>query len=630
MAVTVDTTNKKNTGLRDLAGTAGETQDLTAVSHSGSGNARLGIALAASYDATLADISPHYFLYDPAGESHLGRAIARWTSDRGTGADPRQTATLYAYPGSAIGASKTLRSVFNGSQDNGTDFLMEGGITLEGVAINRVSVVEWAQGSGVDVTINVPANGAAICVAMSDNGAALTLDSGGTLITNHADWDTTAAQANTAWAFFEQGGTGGNNTFAWTGQTGCFAIAFYPDTDDVTTTIDISEPMLWERAGPLGGSSWSPTNVDYTPTARSDRALECIVMMQDGGIVGVTDTECVSGVVLNPGASEESFVLVERVAVLDVNIWVGYILDANLPSAAGGPYDVRVDFNGSVTRDDIIVILQEKAGVDQTTPTGQTVSNRTATTGDHVTGTLSSVTAGSVVSVAGAWVDDRYGLSRDGEYFAMQFHDDDNSLFGCSWGNIPVGSTSQLTYGYDLLSSEPDPHIAVVEWLEASGGGPFTINTGLALETDTAFGITGAKVKAVGLAPETDTALAPTIDRALEVGLALESDTAFVVVIDRALLMGLAPETDIAFPLAGEIVQAIGLASETDTAFAVGIDRALAVGLAPETDAALALASITRTVILGLAVEVDLAFPLVGVSPPTVGGMIPMWRRRRW
>lgn len=49
----IDTTNKKNSSGTFTTGAAGETQTLTAVSFSGSGDARLGIVKLICYDQQL-------------------------------------------------------------------------------------------------------------------------------------------------------------------------------------------------------------------------------------------------------------------------------------------------------------------------------------------------------------------------------------------------------------------------------------------------------------------------------------------------------------------------------------------------------------------------------------------------
>lgn len=466
---TVNTVNKKNASGTFTTGAAGETQSLTAVSFSGSGNARLGIVKLICYDTTLVDILPQRVVYDPAGVNKQLQCVLRWDSNPASTSGARSKVAWYVIRGEDIGASKTITGTWNGSHDSGVNWLIESGITIEGVAVNRVDAPH-TQAATTDPVVNVPANGVMLASAQDDDGAAITLDSGGTLITNHADWSDDSL-SNVAWGFFEQGGTAGNNTMGFSGQDTSDAIAFYDGADDVASDGEFDDLTIIDKHAAVAGTSLTTTAIGYAPDeTKSDRLLAVTVMVVDAGLAGVSDIEWVSGVVVNPGGSEVAFVQEDEIAVADSGIWRGYVKEADIPSAAGGPYELRVDFNGSATRDDLFIYLDELANIDQTTPIGQKASAHAGTTGTSVSASLASVTAGSVVMCSGVWVDDRQGLSLTAEWGGYSLHDDDNVDAGSTHGCIYAGSTSQLDYGYHLEAAEPDPHIMVTEFLVTSAG----------------------------------------------------------------------------------------------------------------------------------------------------------------
>lgn len=466
---TVNTVNKKNASGTFTTGAAGETQSLTAVSFSGSGNARLGIVKLICYDTTLVDILPQRVVYDPAGVNKQLQCVLRWDSNPAATSGNRSKVAWYIIRGEDIGVSKTITATWNGSHDSGVNWLIESGVTIEGVAVNR-SDAPHTQPATTDPVINVPANGVMLASAQDDDGAAITLDSGGTLITNHADWSDDSL-SNVAWGFFAQGGTAGNNTMGFSGHDTSNAIAFYDDADDVASDGEFDDLTIIDKHAAVAGTSLTTTGVGYAPDeTKSDRLLVATVMVVDGGLAGVTDLEWVSGVVVNPGGSEVAFVQEDEIAVADAGIWRGYVKEVDIPSAAGGPYELRVDFNGSVTRDDVFIFLDEMAGIDQTTPVGQKAAERAGATDSAPSTVLASVTAGSVVMCSGVWVDDRQGLSLTAEWAGLTVHDDDNVAAGSAHGCVYAGSTTQLDYGYHLEAAEPDPHIMVTEFLVIVGG----------------------------------------------------------------------------------------------------------------------------------------------------------------
>ena len=132
---------------------------------------------------------------------------------------------------------------------------------------------------------------------------------------------------------------------------------------------------------------------------------------------------------------------------------------------------------------------------------------------------------------------------------------------------------------------------------------------GLALEIDSAFGVTPIKTRTVGLAAETDTGLAVGARKTVAAGLALEADTGFAVAVAKAKALGLPVEVDTAFGVGSAKAQPVGLALETDIGLAAQPRRAYVLGLALEADNALA-PSVLRTYQVSLAVEIDTAFPV--------------------
>lgn len=85
----------------------------------------------------------------------------------------------------------------------------------------------------------------------------------------------------------------------------------------------------------------------------------------------------------------------------------------------------------------------------------------------------------------------------------------------------------------------------------------------IAVETDTAFGVSGQKEVPLELATEEDTALEATAARAILVELATELDTAFGAEVLRSAALDIAIEVDVALPVGGGIILAAGALGAT-------------------------------------------------------------------
>ena len=142
-------------------------------------------------------------------------------------------------------------------------------------------------------------------------------------------------------------------------------------------------------------------------------------------------------------------------------------------------------------------------------------------------------------------------------------------------------------------------------------GGPFTIEVGQAVETDTAFGIGVVRAVALGLAAEADAGqvIIPLKGKTIELGLAAETDIGQIIRPRRDVGVGLAGESDTAFPIGIDKSVLLGLANEADTAGALTRIKSVLLGLAGETDEAFAVAPGTG-VLVGIASETDTAFPV--------------------
>ena len=91
-------------------------------------------------------------------------------------------------------------------------------------------------------------------------------------------------------------------------------------------------------------------------------------------------------------------------------------------------------------------------------------------------------------------------------------------------------------YG-ELLTTDHWPSVFV-----PPAGGPITVVTGLATETDTAFAVTPQRAKTVGLSTETDSALVTTPQRTYLVGQAQETNTSFSVGIVKTVNVDCQPK----------------------------------------------------------------------------------------
>lgn len=148
-----------------------------------------------------------------------------------------------------------------------------------------------------------------------------------------------------------------------------------------------------------------------------------------------------------------------------------------------------------------------------------------------------------------------------------------------------------------------------VIYIPSAGGGQ-TIAAGLNTETDSAFAVTHAKVKAVGLNAETDSVLTLTKAKLKAIGLNTETDSVLAVARLKSRTPGLNTETDTVLAATKAKQKAAGLNTETDSVLAATRVKARAVGLNAETDSTQSVAhSKARTVALNT--ETDEALSLV-------------------
>ncbi len=176
---------------------------------------------------------------------------------------------------------------------------------------------------------------------------------------------------------------------------------------------------------------------------------------------------------------------------------------------------------------------------------------------------------------------------------------------------ISAGTTD--TGGREIFASEI---WAMLLHVPAAGGQ--TISVGLALETDTAFGIVPERIRAIGLAAEADTGFVVVPAHSVTLGLAPETDVAFVVDWSKGVNVGLVIETDTAFATPPERIHVIGLTAEADTGFIIVPAHVVPLGLATEADTAFAIEHF-KTVLIGLASEADTAFPVVPLRTRLLG-----------
>ena len=187
--------------------------------------------------------------------------------------------------------------------------------------------------------------------------------------------------------------------------------------------------------------------------------------------------------------------------------------------------------------------------------------------------------------------------------------------------SVTMGWARQLNTAQHV-SVHRDPYQLIVDrksrrtFVFVSAGS--IIAAGLAIETDSAFGITWSKRRAVGLAAETDSALAAVARRVRAVGQPAETDSAFAVARAKLRAVGLAAETDSAPAATPRRTRAVGLPNETDAALAVARRKTMAAGLATETDTAPSVSSGTGHPI-GQATETDTAFAVTRIKLRLVG-----------
>lgn len=152
-----------------------------------------------------------------------------------------------------------------------------------------------------------------------------------------------------------------------------------------------------------------------------------------------------------------------------------------------------------------------------------------------------------------------------------------------------------------------------------SGGGPITVNVGIASEADAAQPVGKAKAKAIGVASETEAAQAVASRKTIAVGQATEADVSLAVAAAKAATVGVAAETDVAQPVTRPgLFVAVGQASESDAALAVSALKTTAVGQAAETDAAVSV-SASKTAQVGAASETDAALAFASAKTVAVG-----------
>jgi hypothetical protein len=256
-------------------------------------------------------------------------------------------------------------------------------------------------------------------------------------------------------------------------------------------------------------------------------------------------------------------------------------------------------------------------GADTTTPVD--VSSATQSTAVNTLATASVDPVGTDGMFVGIWSLDAANRTwtQDASLTERIDGDGGTTLSVCVATEV-LTSGAALTRSATCSGTAQDVAAYAIVLKLAAGGATSTL--GLATETDTALGVTAAKVVTLGQATETDAALGATAAKTMTMGLATETDTALAVTATKAATLGIATETDSALGMTASKVYTLGLATETDEALGMtsGASASFEFSLAAEVDAALGLTA-AKVVTLGLATEVDLAVGFTATKSYSLG-----------